>query len=71
MGQGRKLIIRNSTAEFLIFIAESGQDGIEVRYQDETVWLSQKVMAFLFDVSIPTVNEHLKNIFRVIVKCCV
>jgi hypothetical protein len=58
----RKLI-RNSTAEFLIFTAQSGEKSIEVRYEDETVWLTQKMMAALFDVTIPTINEHLKNIF--------
>ena len=59
----KKLQIRNSTAEFLIFTTQSGADGIEVRYEDETIWLTQKLMAALFDVTIPTVNEHLKNIF--------
>ncbi len=56
--------IRNSTAEFLVFTAQSGADSIEARYEDETVWLSQKLMATLFDVSVPTINEHLKNIFE-------
>lgn len=55
--------IRNSTAEFLIFSAQSGGDGFEVRYEDETIWLAQKLMAQLFDVTVPTINEHLKNIF--------
>jgi hypothetical protein len=59
-----KLQIRNSTAEFLIFTAQSGEQGIEVRYEDETIWLSQKLMATLFDVTVPTINEHLKNIFQ-------
>lgn len=58
------LQIRNSTAEFLIFTAQTGESGIEVRYEDETVWLTQKMMAALFDVGIPTVNEHLNNIFK-------
>ena len=56
--------IRNSTAEFLIFSAQSGGDGLEVRYEDETIWLSQKLMARLFEVTVPTINEHLKNIFE-------
>ncbi len=60
----KSLTIRNSTAEFLIFTNQAGEDGIEVRYQDETIWLTQKLMAELFDVSIPTINEHLKNIFE-------
>lgn len=58
----RKLI-RNSTAEFLIFTAQSGGQSIEVCYEDETIWLTQKLMAELFDVTVPTINEHLKNIF--------
>lgn len=58
------LMMRNSTAEFLMFTADTRQDGIEVRYQDETVWLSQKMMATLFDCSSDNVSLHLKNIFK-------
>jgi len=58
-----KLQIRNSTSEFLIFTAQAGEESIEVRYEDETIWLSQKMMANLFDVAVPTVNEHLANIY--------
>jgi hypothetical protein len=63
----RSHLIRNSTAEFLIFTAEPDRGGgetIEVRYEDETIWLTQKLMAALFDVDIRTVSEHLKNIFK-------
>lgn len=60
----KKKQIRSSTAEFLIFTAQTGEDSIEVRYEDETIWLTQKLMAALFDVSVPTINEHLKNIFN-------
>ena len=63
MSDGKELLIRNSTAEFLIFELQSKQDSIEVRYEDETIWLTQKMMATLFDVTAPTINEHLKNIF--------
>jgi hypothetical protein len=59
----RQLTIRNSTAEFLIFTSQAGENSIEVRVADETVWLTQKLMATLFDVKIPTINQHLKNIF--------
>jgi len=59
----QNLIIRNSTAEFLIFTRQAGEDGIEVWYQDENIWLTQKLMAELFDVDVRTVSEHLKNIF--------
>ncbi|MDP3687063.1 MAG: virulence RhuM family protein, partial [Sulfurimicrobium sp.] len=56
-------LIRNSTAEFLIFTAQAGEQSIEARYEDETVWLTQKLMAELFAVDVRTVSEHLKNIF--------
>jgi len=59
-----KKLIRNSTAEFLIFTGQTGEQSIEARYEDETIWLSQKLMAQLFDVDVRTVNEHLKNIFK-------
>ncbi|MEA3289708.1 MAG: virulence RhuM family protein [Campylobacterota bacterium] len=60
----KNLTIRNSTAEFLIFTTANGQDTIEVKVEDETVWLTQKLIAKLFDINVATVNEHLKNIFR-------
>lgn len=60
----QSLMIRNSTAEFLIFTAQAGDQSIEARYQDETIWLTQKLMATLFNVSIPTINEHLKNVYE-------
>jgi hypothetical protein len=56
-----KQLIRNSTAEFLMFTAQAGGQSIEARYEDETIWLSQKLMAVLFDVDVRTINEHLKN----------
>lgn len=63
MSENKDLIIRNSTAEFLIFEKQAHADSIEVRYEDETLWLTQKMMATLFDVSIKTVSEHLTNIY--------
>ena len=57
-------LIRNSTAEFLIFTSQSGEKSIEARYEDETVWLSQKLMATLFDVEVNTINYHLKEIYK-------
>ena len=59
----KKPLIRNSTAEFLIFTGQAGEQSIEARYEDETVWLSQKLMSELFEVTVPTINEHLKNVF--------
>ena len=58
-----KQLIRNSTAEFLIFTGQAGEQSIEVRYENETVWLTQKMMAQLFDVDVRTISEHLKNVF--------
>lgn len=59
-----KLQIRNSTAEFLVFTKQAGQDSIEVRVEDETVWLTQKLIANLLDVNVRTISEHLQNIFK-------
>jgi hypothetical protein len=57
-------LIRNSTAEFLIFTAQEGKNSIEARYENETIWLTQKLMGELFEVDVSTVNEHLKNIYK-------
>ena len=59
-----KLTIRNSTAEFLIFTQQAGGNGIEARYEDGTIWLTQKLMAELFDVTTSAINQHLQNIFE-------
>ena len=56
--------IRNSTAEFLIFQLEGKEDGIQVVYKDETIWATQKAIAELFDVGVPAISKHLKNIFE-------
>src|ERR1017187_2147961 len=63
MSKEKKLQIRNSTAEFLIFTHQAGEAGIEVRVADETVWLTQKLISVLFDKGRSTITEHLKNIF--------
>ena len=55
--------IRSSAAEYLTFVAASGEGGIEAIYADEDVWLSQKMMGILYDVNVRTINEHLKTIF--------
>ena len=56
--------IRNSTADFLVFTKQAGEDGIEVRVSGESVWLTQKGMAQLFDCSTDNISLHLKNIFK-------
>lgn len=58
-----KKLIRNSTAEFLIFTGQASDQSIDARYEEESVRLTQKLMAELLDVDIRTVSEHLKNIF--------
>ena len=58
-------VIRNSTAEFLIFQAETKEQGIEVMYAEETIWCTQKAMAALFDVGVPAISKHLSNVFEI------
>ena len=60
----KKFEIRNSTAEFLIFQIEGKEDGVQVVYRDESIWCTQKAMAQLFDVGVPAISKHLKNIFE-------
>lgn len=55
--------VRSSAAEYLTFVAASGQGGVEAVYADENVWLSQKMMGALYDVETHTVNYHLKKVF--------
>jgi hypothetical protein len=60
----KKLQIRNSTAEFLVFAKQAGESTIDVRVEEETVWLTQKLIVVLFEVDVRTINEHLQNIFK-------
>ncbi len=60
----KNLQIRNSTAEFLIFTSQAGDSSIEVKVEDETVWLTQKFIAQLFEKGRSTITEHLKHIFE-------
>lgn len=64
MKKNRDMSIRSSAAEYLTYIAATGESSIEVIYQDENIWLSQKMLAALYDVTIPTINEHLQTIFN-------
>lgn len=59
----KNIEIRNSTAEFLIFMLKGKEDGIQVMYKSETIWTTQKAMAQLFDCSTDNISLHLKNIF--------
>ena len=61
----KELAIRSSAAEYLTFVASTGESdaSFEMRYEDETIWLTQKMMAALYDVDVRTVNEHIKKIY--------
>jgi hypothetical protein len=59
-----KSLIRSSTAEYLTFIAATGDGGVEAIYADENIWLSQKMMGTLYNVNVRTINEHLQTIFK-------
>lgn len=56
-------IVRSSAAEYLTFVAASGEGGVEAVYADENIWLTQKLMGVLYDVETHTVNYHLKKVF--------
>lgn len=58
-------IVRSSAAEYLTFVASTGEDAesIEMRYEDENIWLTQKMMANLYDVSVAAINQHIKKIY--------
>lgn len=60
-----KVTIRSSAAEYLTYIAATGEDSssMEMRYEDENIWLTQKMMAVLYDVSLSTINEHIKKVY--------
>lgn len=60
----KKYEIRNSTAEFLTFVAEGKEDGVQVMYQDETIWATQEAISTLFEKRRSTITEHLTNIFN-------
>ena len=65
MKKKNDIAIRSSAAEYLTFIAATGDDpqSFEMRYEDENIWLTQKMLAALYSVEIPTINEHIKKIF--------
>ena len=60
-----EITMRSSAAEYLTFIAASGDDesSIEMRYEEENIWLTQKMMSVLYDVEVSTINEHIAKIY--------
>lgn len=61
-----EMAIRSSAAEYLTFVASTGESdaSFEMRYEDENIWLTQKMMAALYDVSVAAINQHLKRVFE-------
>jgi len=64
-GKKEASIVRSSAAEYLTFVAAGGnsESSVEMRYENENIWLTQKMMATLYDVSVSAINQHLKRIF--------
>ena len=64
-GKKETSIVRSSAAEYLTFVAAGGnsETSVEMRYEDENIWLTQKMMAALYDVSVSAINQHLKRVF--------
>ena len=58
--------IRSSTTEYLVFVSATGntEQSVEMRYEDENIWLTQKMMAELYDVSVPAINQHLDTLIK-------
>ena len=65
MNKKNEITIRSSAAEYLTYVASVGKssDSLEMRYEDENIWLSQKMMAQLYDVSVQNVGQHIKKIY--------
>ena len=66
MKKKEEITIRSSAAEYLTYVASVGdqQDSIEMRYEDENIWLTQKMMAQLYDVSVQNIGQHIKKIYE-------
>src|SRR5690554_7759798 len=60
----KKSLVRSSSAEYLTFIAATGEGGVDAIYADENIWLSQKMMGALYNVETHTINYHLKKVFN-------
>ena len=57
-------LIRSSAAEYLTYVAAAGENGVELRYEDENIWLTQKMLSVLYGVSISAINQHIKKIYE-------
>ena len=59
----KEITIRSSAAEYLTYVAAAGENGVELRYEDENIWLTQKMLSTLYGVSISAINQHIKKIY--------
>ena len=57
-------LIRSSAAEYLTYVAAAGENGVELRYEDENIWLTQKMLAAVYGIDVRTINYHIKKIFQ-------
>ena len=66
MAKKKEITLRSSAVEYLTFVASTGdsQDSVEMRYEDENIWLTQKMMATLYDVDVRTINHHIKRFLK-------
>ena len=66
MGKKKEITIRSSAAEYLTYVSSVGDNAnsVEMRYEDENIWLTQKMLSVLYDVDVRTINEHIQNIFK-------
>ena len=55
-------LIRSSAAEYLTYVAAAGENGVELRYEEENIWLTQKMLSVLYGVSTSVINQHIKNV---------
>ena len=62
-GKQDTLAVRSSAAEVLTFAASAAASGVELLYEDEDLWMSQRMLSVLYDVSVPTIREHMRNIY--------
>lgn len=63
-GKKEDKLIRSSAAEYLTYVAATGENGVELRYEDENIWLTQKMLSVLYGVSISAINQHIKKIYE-------
>lgn len=66
MAKKKEITVRSSMAEYLTYVSAIGDsaNSVELRYEDENIWLTQKMMSTLYDVSVAAINQHLKKIFE-------